>query len=136
MFRSSALLDQMVEIFNNSDEFDQYVQLDDTHTTCMSDVLGSLDPTARPQPGPLYSEQLLTLINWTRKTTTFLVTKYDRSGHLDHGVDRLRDIYENFCQGPRCPEPVDHPRAAAFMFAAFGIVFNEVCNFILWLFAS
>jgi hypothetical protein len=129
-------LDQMVHIFNTSQHFDEYVQLDDTHLTCMSDVLGTLDPSAHPSPGPLHSEQLLTLINWTRKITTFLVTKYDRSGHLDHGVDRLRDIYDNFCQGPLCPDPVDHPKAACFMFASFGIVFNEVCNFVLCLLAS
>jgi hypothetical protein len=66
------------------------------------------------------------MLNWTRATTTFLVTKYDRSGHLEHGQARLRDIYDNFCQGPQCPEPIDRPKAACYMFAALGIVFNEV----------
>ncbi len=129
MFRTSALLASMAELFNESQDFQDYVDLDDTHTSCMTDILGSLDPSALPSPGPLFPEQLLKLMNWTRKTTTFLVTKYDRSGHLDHGEGRLRDIYENFCQGPLCPEPIDHPKAACFMFATLGIVFNQVCNF-------
>jgi hypothetical protein len=131
MFRSSELLGSVCDIFNNSEEFALFVDVDDTHTTCMSDVLGTLNPSSPPSPGPLDPEQLLKLINWTRKVTTFLVTKYDRSGHLDYGESRLRDIYDNFCSGPLCPNPIDHPKAACFMFAALGIVFNEVLNFVL-----
>jgi hypothetical protein len=133
MFRTSQLLAEMARLFNEDQEFQTFADHDDTHTRCMGDVLGNLNPSAPPAPGPLFPEQLLTLINWTRKTTTFLVAKYDRSGHLDYGEDRLRDIFDNFCQGPLCPEPIDHPRAACFMFALFGIVFNEVCNFVLCL---
>jgi hypothetical protein len=116
----------MTEIFNSSQEFSDFVARDDTHMAVMHDVLSTLNPSAPPAPGPLVADQLLKMLNWTRATTTFLVTKYDRSGHLEHGPARLRDIYDNFCQGPQCPEPIDRPKAACYMFAALGIVFNEV----------
>jgi hypothetical protein len=92
----------------------------------MSDVFLTLNPSAPPSPGPLVADQLLKMLNWTRATTTFLVSKYDKSGYLDYGAERLRDIYDNFCQGPQCPEPIDRLKAACYMFAALGIVFNEV----------
>jgi len=56
---------------------------------------------------------------------TMIVNKYDTSGHLEHGPARLRDIYENFCQGPHCPVAVEHPKAAAFAFAVSGIAFTK-----------
>ena len=127
-FRSSDLLKQMAEIFNNDQEFQEFVEADDTHQAVLPELLSSLIPSAPPAPGPITADQLLLIINWTRKTTTFLVSKYDRSGHLEFGVERLRDIYDNFCQGPNCPEPIDRPKVACFMFAALGIVFNQVSS--------
>jgi hypothetical protein len=120
---------QMAEIFNNNSEFDTYALLDDTHTTTLPDILGVLDPSASPAPGPLTGDQLLQVINWTRRTATLLTNKYDRSGHLEHGSARLEEIYNHFCQGPRCPEPIDHPKAACFLFAAFGLGFQQVSFF-------
>ena len=124
----------MTDMFNTSQDFGDFVDADDTHQAVMSDILGTLNPSAPPAPGPLVADQLLKMLNWTRATTTFLVTKYDRSGHLEHGPARLRDIHDNFCQGPLCPEPIDRPKAACYMFAVLGIVFNEVrevlCSFV------
>lgn len=129
--RSSDLLQQLTDIFNTSTDFQDFVDADDTHTAVMPDVLSTLDPALPPAPGPLFADQLLKMITWTRQVTTKLVTKYDLSGHLDYGEARLRDLYENYCcPGARCPEPVDRPKVAAFMFAALGIIFNQVgvCN--------
>ncbi len=116
----------MTVMFNTCPAFAAFVDLDDTHTAVMPDVLSSLNPSAPPAPGPVVADQLLKMLNWTRKTTTFLVGKYDKSGALDHGVERLRDIFDNFCQGPLCPEPVDRPKVAIYMFASLGILFNQV----------
>ena len=134
-YRSSDILNQIAGMFNTSQEFSDFVDLDDTHMTVMEDILGNLNPSASPAPGPVVADQLLKMLNWTRATTTLMVTKYDRSGHLDHGAARLRDIYENFCQGPNAGDnTIDRPKAACYMFAVLGIVFNEVrevlCSFI------
>jgi hypothetical protein len=121
---------EMASIFNTNAEFDEYVSIDDTHHVVLPDTLSTLNPSAPPSPGPLTADQLLKVINWTRRTATLLVNKYDVSGHLAHGPERLQDIYDNFCQGPHCPEPIDHPRAACFLFAAFGLAFNQVGSFV------
>jgi hypothetical protein len=120
---------QMADMFNTNLDFEDYVSLDDTHEKVLPDILSLLNPSAPPSPGLLTGDQLLKVINWTRKTATALVNKYDVSGHLAHGPERLQDIYENFCQGPLCPEPIDHPKAACFLFAAFGLAFNQVGSF-------
>ena len=120
---------EMADIFNSNEEFNDYVLLDDTHEAVLPHILSSLNPSAPPSPGPLTGDQLLQVINWTRRTATTLTNKYDRSGQNDHGSSRLEDIYDNFCQGPRCPEPIDHPKAACFLFAAFGLGFTQVIFF-------
>ena len=118
---------EMATMFNTNRDLDIYVECDDTHTTTLPDLLSGLDPSATPAPGPLTGDQLLKVVNWTRRTATTLVNKYDVSGHLAHGPERLLDIYDNFCcEGPRCPEPIEHPKAACFLFAAFGLAFNQV----------
>jgi hypothetical protein len=122
---------QMADMFNTNSDFQEYVSYDDTHERVLPDILRSLNPSAPPSPGPLTGDQLLKVINWTRRTATALVNKYDVSGHLAHGPERLQDIYENFCQGALCPEPIDHPKAACFLFAAFGLAFNQVGSFLL-----
>jgi hypothetical protein len=126
-FRSGDLLETMCEMFNSHDGFHDYVDAQDTHEAVLPSILGDLNPSAHPSPGPLFPDQLIQLVNWTRKTTTMLVNKYDRSGELEGGEERLRDIYENFCSGPLCPEPVDRPKVAIYMFASLGILFNQVC---------
>ena len=125
-FRSGDLLEAMCEMFNENADFYQYVDDDDTHVEVLRSILGDLNPQAHPSPGPLFPDQLIQLINWTRKTTTTLVNKYDRSGELEGGEERLRDIYENFCMGPRCTDPIDRPKVAIYMFASLGILFNQV----------
>lgn len=48
--------------------------------------------------------------------------RYDKSGTMEIGEDRMVDMYENFCQGTHT-DPIDRPKAAIFLFAAFGIGF-------------
>jgi hypothetical protein len=120
---------EMAVIFNTNVDFAEYVQFDDTHQAVLPDILSTLNPSAPPSPGPLTGDQLLKVINWTRRVSTTLVNKYDISGTNDYGPQRLQDIYENYCQGPLCTEPIDHPKAACFMFAAFGLAFNLVGSF-------
>ena len=113
-------------MFNEDEDFDAFSNAEDTQTSVMADVLCTLHPEYPPAPGPLVADQLLKIINWTRATSTKLITKYDKSGHYQHGEERLRDLYDNFCQGDQCPDPVDRPKVACFMFATLGIVFNQV----------
>jgi hypothetical protein len=126
-FRSGDLLTAMCEMFNSNTDFHDYVDAQDTHEAVLPSIIGGLNPSAHPSPGPLFPDQLIQLVNWTRKTTTMLVNKWDRSGENLGGEARLQDIFENFCQGPRCPDPVDRPKVAIYMFASLGILFNEVC---------
>lgn len=132
-FRSSDLLKQMADFFNDNEGFQEFVDHDDTHRRVMTDVLSVLNPSAMPAPGPIVPDQLIKVINWTRATTTKLVAKYDRSGHLDHGAERLRDMYDNFCMaGPNCADPIDRPKVACYMFAVLGIVFNQANHPAWW----
>lgn len=48
--------------------------------------------------------------------------RYDKSGIMDVGEDRMTDMYENFCQGTHT-DPIERPKAAIFLLAAFGIGF-------------
>ncbi len=126
--RSSDLLKQMADMFNQDQDFDDFVIADDTTSAVMSDVLCTLHPEYLPGPGPLVPDQLLKIINWTRAASTKILSKYDLSGHYEHGDGRrLRDIYDNFCvAGDNCADPIDRPKVACFMFATLGMVFNQV----------
>jgi hypothetical protein len=125
-FRSSNLLEKLCVIFNDDEGFRDYCDNCTIQTQVMRDVLSCLNPSALPAPGPIVPDQLIKCINWTRSITTKLVTKYDRSGHLDHGAERLRDMYDNFCGD------IDRPKVACFMFAVLGIVFNKSNNPSWW----
>jgi hypothetical protein len=48
--------------------------------------------------------------------------RYDKSGTMEPGEDRMVDMYHNFCQGTHT-DPIDRPKAAIFLLAAFGIGF-------------
>jgi hypothetical protein len=43
---------------------------------------------------------------------------------MEPGSERMADIYENFCQGTHT-DPIDRPKPAIFLLAAFGIGFSR-----------
>ncbi len=43
---------------------------------------------------------------------------------MEPGEDRLKDIYDKFCQGTHT-DPIERPKAAIFLLAAFGIGFAD-----------
>ena len=50
--------------------------------------------------------------------------RYDKSGTMEPGEDRMVDMYQNFCQGTHT-DPIDRPKAAIYLLAAFGIGFAQ-----------
>ncbi len=48
--------------------------------------------------------------------------RYDKSGSLEPGDERLKDMYDNFCLGT-VTEPIERPKVAIFLMSAFKIGF-------------
>ncbi len=72
---SSDILSALVEIFNDSIVFDTFCQ-DDTTVDSLPSILRGLHPEYLPTPGAVVSDQLLTMIRWSRKTATRLIQMY------------------------------------------------------------
>lgn len=75
LMSSSDILRALVEIFNDSVVFDNFCQ-DDTTVDSLPSILNGLHPEHLPTPGAVVSDQLLTMIRWSRKTATRLIQMY------------------------------------------------------------
>jgi hypothetical protein len=75
LMSSSDILRALVEIFNDSVAFDNFCQ-DDTTVDSLPSILNGLHPEHLPTPGAVVSDQLLTMIRWSRKTATRLIQMY------------------------------------------------------------
>jgi hypothetical protein len=69
---SSDLLRALADCFNDSDDFDQYCH-DDLTIDMLPAIFQGLHPEHLPSPGRVTSDQLMTMIRWSRKTATRLI---------------------------------------------------------------
>jgi hypothetical protein len=71
---SGDLLRAITDAFNDSDDFDQYCANDMTMDHCvLPSIFEGLHPDHLPTPGKVTSDQLMTMIRWSRKTATRLI---------------------------------------------------------------
>ena len=62
--------------FNTCQDFDAFCAADDTLTShaALSDIFHGIHPEHLPAPGEATSEQLLTMVRWSRRVATRLIT--------------------------------------------------------------
>jgi hypothetical protein len=72
LMTSSELLRSICRIFNESSEFDDFCR-EDVTITMLPSIFQALHPEYLPTPGPVVSDQLLTMIRWSRKSATRLI---------------------------------------------------------------
>jgi hypothetical protein len=75
LMSSGEILRALVAIFNESGDFDNFCNNDNT-VDMLPSILNQLHPDYLPAPGPVVSDQLLTMIRWSRKTATRLIQMY------------------------------------------------------------
>lgn len=69
---SADLLRALAETFNDSEHFDQFCQNDLT-VDLLPSIFHGLHPEHLPSPGRVTTDQLMTMIRWSRKTATRLI---------------------------------------------------------------
>ncbi len=67
---------EITNLFNTCTDFDAFCTSDDTisKSPCLSDIFHGIHPEHLPSPGPVTSEQLMTLIRWSRRVATRLIS--------------------------------------------------------------
>ncbi len=73
---SDQVLTKITELFNTSQGFDNFCIADLTveQHPALGDILRGIHAEYVPSPGPVTSEQLLTMIRWSRRVATRLIT--------------------------------------------------------------
>jgi hypothetical protein len=75
LMTSADLLRALCDFFNDNSDFDNFCR-DDATIGLLPSIFQGLHPDHLPTPGRVVSDQLLTMIRWSRKTATRLISMY------------------------------------------------------------
>jgi hypothetical protein len=73
---ADQILEEITRIFNTSQDFDAFCYANTTISShpALSDIFHGIHPEHLPGPGQVTSEQLMTLIRWSRRIATRLIS--------------------------------------------------------------